>query len=334
MADLDDELWTRFETHCYNEGLSDNRINKLRSSYRQVRRGLNVPLDEAEEKHLRDFVKRLHRDEFTRQDGEAYSGYSKRDLKKFLKQFYKWLEGERGRYPDKVVWINTKVRKDELPDEKRVLTIDEVHRLAKKMPDQRYKGLIYILFDSGFRISELLSAKKSDFELDEYDTADDGECWWISCRESKTYTRRIPLPLFTDRLNAFASSGYYRGLESDDDLFQMSYDAIRMMIKRRAKELLDENITPHHFRHSSATYYARQEGDHIALCDRYGWAYGSDVPKEYIRRSGKRQEQTAQKVANNKVQETQKRVDELEEENKELKQRLNKLERLMDTVTK
>jgi integrase len=297
-----------------------------------VQRGLPCDLADAEESDIRDFVNRLHRDEFTKTNGDPYSGSSKSDAKKFLKQFFKWKDGDRGRYPDKVAWIRTKISKDEQPEEKRVLTLKETHKLAQAMPDAEHKAIVYILFDSGFRISELLSVKVRDFELDEYE--DGEEAYWIRCRDSKTYNRKIPLPLFTKELNEFTSSGYYQARDAEDKLVSKTYDAIRMMLKRKSKDVLGEGVTPHNFRHSSATYYARELGDHYAMCDRYGWSYNSDVPKQYIRRSGKRQRDTAQKVAQNKVQETQQRVEELEEENTRIKQQVDELRELVDEVVR
>jgi len=324
------DIWTRFENDCHNRGLTKNRMDKLRVMRNMVQRGLPCGLEKAKESDIRDFVNRLHRDDFTKTNGEPYSGSSKSDAKKFLKQFYKWKDGDRGRYPDKVAWIQTSISKDEQPEEKRVLTLKETHKIAQAMPDAEHKAIVYILFDSGFRISELLSVKKRDFELDEYDEGE--EAYWVRCRNSKTYNRRIPLPLFTQELNEFVSSGYYQALEPGDSLVSKSYDAIRMMLKRTSKDVLDEAVTPHNFRHSSATYYARELGDHYAMCDRYGWSYNSDVPKEYIRRSGKRQRDTAKKVANNKLQKTNKRVDELEQENQRITKQMNELRELIDEV--
>jgi len=91
----DSELWTKYESHCFNKGLTKNRIQKLKTMYNMVTRGLEVPLSEADEDDIRDFVNRLHRDDFTKQRGGAYSGSTKADAKKFLKQFFKWYEGER-----------------------------------------------------------------------------------------------------------------------------------------------------------------------------------------------------------------------------------------------
>lgn len=326
----DTDLWTRYESHCYNKGLTENRIAKLKTMFNMVTRGLKVPLSQADEDDIRDFVNRLHRDDFTKQRGGAYSGSTKADAKKFLKQFFKWYEGERDQYPDKVIWLSTSIPKDEKPEEKRVIEFDELHEIAQSMPRAEYKALCYILFDSGFRIGEMLSVKKKDLEMDEYG---EGECWWIRCRESKTKPRRVPIPLFTSEVNEFAQSGYYKALSSGEDLIQSNYPAILKIIKDRSQDILDEEITPHNFRHSSATYYAKElDGDVFQLCERYGWEYGSDEAKTYVRRSGINQKRAAEKVVNNKLSETNQRVDELEAEKEELKTRLDNVQQVVDEL--
>lgn len=325
-----EELWEEYKRHCQNKGLTQNRIDKLRTMYNMVTRGLEPTLDEASEEDLRDFVNRLHEDEFTKQRGGAYSGSSKSDAKKFLKQFYKWLEGDDWQYPEKVRWMRTKISKDEKPEEKTVISIRETHRLAQSMPNAEYTAIVYLLFDSGFRIGELQSTLKKDLEVDEYG---DDECWWIRCRESKTKTRRVPIPLFTDEINHFTTSGHYKALKPREKLIQSNYAAILKMIKDRSKQVLDEAITPHNLRHSSATYYAKElDGDMFQLCERYGWAYGSDEAKTYVRRSGINQQRAAKKVVNNQLSKTNKRVKELEEEKNKLKERISKMESLLDKV--
>lgn len=301
--------------------------------FNMVARGISSPLGEADEDDIRDFVNRMHHDEFVKQrGGDPYSGSTKSDAKKFLKQFYKWKDGERGQYPDKVAWLSTKIPNDEKPEEKRVISQEECHKLAQSFSDNElYRATIYILFDSGFRISEYQSVKKHHLTKEEYERDDD--CWWIECRESKTRTRKIPIPLFTNEINNFVESGYYKALDDGDKLFQKSYRSFLKALKRHSENVFNERITPHNLRHSSATLYADLlDGDLYSLCDRYGWDYASDTPKTYIRKSGTRQKKTATKVVNNKLSETNKRVDELEEENKELKDRLDKLEELMDRV--
>jgi len=332
MNDELEDIWTRFESHLRNEGRTKSRISKLRTMRNNVIRGIGDDFYEADEEELRDFVGRLQRDEFTKQKGGAYAGSTKADIKGFLKQFFKWYDGDGWKMPDKVAWLTRKIPDDEKPDQKRVVSIDETHEIAQSMTKAKYRALIYILFDSGFRSGEIMSVRKKDLIKEPYDG--DETVWWIECQESKTLTRKVPIPLFTQEINMFVESGYYRALNAEDELIDVGYRAMLKTIQQHTDEVLGEEITPHHFRHSSATYYAKElEGNLFALCQRYGWVNGSDMAKTYVRRSGAHQKAAAQKVVNNQLSETNERVDELEEENEELRERLSKLEDLMDTVT-
>jgi integrase len=293
--------------------------------FNMVTRGIEKPLAEASEEDIRGFVNRLHSGEFcTQRGGKEYSGSTKADAKKFLKQFYKWLEGSHGQYPDKVVWLSTNIAKDEKPENKRVMSEQEAHQLAQAFRKPQDRAMVYLLFDSGFRISELLSVEKRHFTMEEYKEGE--KCWWIECTESKTYTRKVPLPLFTDELNRFVESGYYQSLASGDKLIQKQYRTLLKGLKRNSEKVLGERVTPHNFRHSSATLYAGLlGGDHYALCDRYGWDYASKIPKTYIRKSGTRQKQSAQKVVQNQISKTNQRV-------KELESRLKQMEQVIDNL--
>ena len=328
------ELWTKYKSHCHNKGLTQNRINKLHTMFNMVSRGIQRPLSEATEQDIRSFVNRLHKGEFRTQRGnKEYSGSSKADAKKFLKQFYKWLEGEGERYPDKVRWIRTSIAKDEKPEEKDTVTIKQTHKIAQQLRKPEDRILIYLLFDSGFRAQEILSAKKKDLTRKEY-TEDGEKCWWIKCNKSKTIHRTVPVPLFTSEINQFVQTGYYKSLEPEQKLIQKGYRAMLNAIKRASEKAINKKLTTHSFRHSSATYYAQELGDHYALCDRYGWDYTSNTPKTYIRKSGVRQKKTAQKVVNNQISKTNKRVSELEKENQDLKNKINKMEKVLDSVVK
>ena len=90
----DPALWRKFETHLLNEGLTQLRIHKLHTMFVVAERGLAPGLAAATRPDIEKFVERLSRGTFLREDGKPYSGTTKADVKKFLKQFYKWLRGE------------------------------------------------------------------------------------------------------------------------------------------------------------------------------------------------------------------------------------------------
>lgn len=323
-------LWTKFDEHLENEGLTRQRRNKLRTMFGIVARGLEVPLAQAHRPELEAFIGKLHKDTLLKATKRGkkpvpLSSSTKSDLKKFLKQFYKWLRGNNEFYPPEVAWIKAKIPKDQQPAEKEVLSIKDVEHLAAHFKHPEYKLLTLLLFDSGFRINEILSAKKNDLTWEEYDG--DQKCFWIACRQSKTETRKIPVPLFTDELRLFFNGAYYAGLSESDSLFTVNYEAYLKQLKAVGLKLFQKKLTPHALRHSSATYYALAfDGDMTLIANRFGWKYNSKELATYIRKSGAYQRRQAKKVFTNDVIK-------LADENKALREYIEQIEERLNQTT-
>ena len=114
-----DNLWEEFLHHVRNEGLSELRIKKLHVCYNILTRHLD--LSTAERPEIQDYTNKLNDNKIRKVDGSLFSGNTKQDLKKFLKQFYKWYKGENEFYPPAVAWLKTRIPKHERPEEKPVI---------------------------------------------------------------------------------------------------------------------------------------------------------------------------------------------------------------------
>jgi integrase len=314
----EDNLWKKFENHTLNEGLSDNRKKKLLNMYNVCGRGLN--LQKATRKEVETFVNALNRNEFKTQDSKNYSGNAKADIKKFLKQFFKWYKGNNEFYPPEVSWIKTRIAKDERPIEKDILTKEQVVKLANAFQKYDFKMLTLFLFDSGFRIQEMLSVKKSDLNLIKVD--DEGnECFFIKCNVSKTFTRDIDIPLFTEEIKAYVNSEEFKAKDNDAILFDILYNSYNDNLKVHALKLFNKKISPHNLRHSSATYYADvYNGNVVKLASRFGWSYAAEELQTYVRMSKSVHRDNAKIVMKNDVIT-------LKQENESLKDSIARLEK-------
>lgn len=318
------DLWTKYEDHLLNEQLSKVRRKKLKVMFNTVSRGLDLAT--AERPDVENFINKLNRNKFTRQDGTPYKGYVKQDIKKFLKQFYKWYKGDNEFYPKQVSWLKTRIAKDEKPGERPVIEKSEVPKLAKMFKKYDYQMAVYLQFDSGFRIQELMSVRKRDLSWEDFDEGK--KCFWISCNMSKTFTRKIPIPLFTEDITAYLSNYTYLGKNDDDKLFDINYVYYTNKLKEYSKQLFGEKriITSHNLRHSSATYYAQEyAGNVMLLAQRYGWSYDAKELKTYVRKSGAYNKEGAKVSYKNEILK-------LKEENAELKERMEKIEQALELI--
>lgn len=311
--------WKLYEDHLLNEGLSDKRIKKLHSMFLIVQRGLGDDFPKADRAQIENFLNTLNRDQFRKQDGKAYSGSTKSDLKKFIKSYWKWSKGNNEAFPREVAWIKTAIRKDEKPQEKPIISQAEALELANSFHSVQLRVLTLILFDSGLRIDEALSIKKSGLTLETFDE-EQNKCYWVQCTRSKTFNRKVPISLFTKEIQEFCNSAYYRNLEPDDWLFSTGYGNYLKALKRASLKVLGKRLSPHCLRHSSATLYAGlYNGDVIKLSQRFGWSYSANELKVYVRRSGALQKEGAKLVYHNQMQE-------LQAENEKLKNRVASME--------
>lgn len=319
------ELWEKFEDNLFNKGITQKRMKKLKHMFIVCERAFKKSFDEVTREDVEKFVSSLHRNTFKRIDGSNYRGTTKSDIKKFLKQFWKWYKGDDEVCTKEVSWIKTNIGKDEKATEKPVLSIKEVEEFARGFKKTELQLLVLILFDSGFRIQEMLSVRKKDLTWESFGGKE--RCFWIACNESKTETRKIPIPLFTEDIQNFYNSLYYRGLSENDKLFNIQYKTILMAFSDNSKRLYkgDKKITPHALRHSSATYYAKEfNGNMNTIATRYGWSFSSKELKTYIRRSGAYQKEGAKQIFVNETKKLKEEIEELKEEIKNLPSKILK----------
>jgi integrase len=128
------------------------------------------------------------------------------------------------------------------------------------------------LFDTGIRSpTELINIKVSDFYNDFKE---------LNIREeiSKTFGRRIKLMLCPQLIRDYV---LYKGLKSENYLFEISPSGVNKYLKRLALRILGENISPagqkyseltmYDFRHNSCCYWLPRYKSESALKYRFGW---------------------------------------------------------------
>lgn len=207
-------------------------------------------------------------------------------------------------------WFDTR-QKIKTPD---YLSEKEIEKIYKNCKNASERFLVAVLFDSGARAEEFLNIRYEDIQLPE----GNDQFVKITLKEeySKTKGRTISL-YWRHSLNAvkdYLDERIDEGIRSNEAVYNKNYDAVRMFINRLGKKILKKRVTPHLFRHSSATYYAsklnRQE-----LCYRYGWAFSSDMPDVYISRSGMENKQLDEKFKATELEEMKNKFDQEKQDN-------------------
>ena len=217
-----------------------------------------------------------------------------------LKKFYKWLLGNGKTYPECVEWIKFNSHPSHEIKPESLVTREEEIKLVNGCRNSRDRALISLLYDSGCRISELLTMKIRDLKFDDYGC--------IISVTGKTGFREVRI---------IGNSIYYlkeylndHPLKDPDSwLFlmkeneRMGYDEVRSMIlKAKRRSGITRRIYPHLFRHTRATILASKVTE-APLESQMGWVHGSRQTRTYIHLSMRDQDNAILKAYGIKVDE-------------------------------
>ncbi len=169
---------------------------------------------------------------------------------------------------------------------KHILSKDEVLRLIKVARSQRDRALIFCLYESGCRASEILGLRIQDIVLNE-------QGGYIVV-DGKTGGRRIPLIESIPELQMWIGMHPFQNdrtcpvwIISSTNKKALTYRALYQIVETQAKRAsLPDDISPHSLRHASATHHATKLNE-FQMRQLYGWAPGSSMPSRYVHLSGK-----------------------------------------------
>lgn len=204
-----------------------------------------------------------------------------RRYKATIKAFYKWLDGSDD-YPDKVKWIKYRVKKS-LP--KNVPCELEIKKLISAADHARDKALLFALYESGARISEILGLKIGDITFDKY-----GAYFVV---DGKTGQRRIRLIDAIPDLQAWINKHPLKDNRDaplwpnmNDPKTPLDYNASRAMLMRISKRAgIPRKMHAHLLRHCRLTQLAKDFSE-SELKVMAGWAGDSRMAGVYVHLSG------------------------------------------------
>ncbi len=268
------------------------------------------PVQQMKQDELEKFVFAFEKNKYKNKKDKGFKPSTIVYYKKGLKKFYQWLK-EKHDYGLDFSFMETYDAPTEVP----ALTRQEVDKMAALQDTLRNKALIFVFFDSGCRTEELLNVRLQDIT--------DEETLKIRIKHgtSKTTGRTISLPLSSNMVRDYLAS--IDKSNPEQPLFDLSYDATRMVIKRAGKNAVGKLVTPLVLRHTSATYYCNLLNRH-QLCYRMGWAMSSKMPDRYIDRSGIIEDATIKTVKHDEVSKVQSENKKLKEDMDLMKAEMNR----------
>lgn len=253
------------------------RCKKYIRILQQLSNWFDKSFEEVNQIDMEKLIEKLEINSIKSVKQKPYSEATKVDIKRTIKKFWKWKDGNNRVYPELVEWIDTYETMKDVP----ALTKLEVEKLIEFTSNSRDKALQMVLFDSGARVEELLNVRLKPEHLQ---WKEDIGCYKIRLEFSKTKPRTISLPLSTDILKVWLDAHPAKN-NGQAQLFPVTYGNLRMLIKRIGLRVLGKRVTPHILRHSSATFYANKL-NRYQLCYRYGWTMSSRVVDRYLDREG------------------------------------------------
>lgn len=274
------ELIEKFlSEHKAAKDVTQKRIDRLRLNLIRIAYWLKKDFSKAKKDDIVKLVNKI--------ESHGYKKWTQRGYRGTIKVFYKWYAGDGEFFPPIVSWLKLgKAGNKVLPE--RLLTEEDVMNLVDTATHPRDKALIFILYESGFRIGELLNMKVGDIEFE-----NNGARITVS---GKTGHRRVLLtqcvPLLStwldqhpEKNNPDAPVWICWGKRNYNN--PMNYITVHdVLTKVKEDAQLKKPINPHHFRHSRASSLAKHLTE-AQMCQYFGWGQGSDMPSIYVHLSGR-----------------------------------------------
>jgi integrase len=218
--------------------------------------------------------------------GKPISDWTKYTYQVVLKRFYKWLLGDNDEYPAQVKWIHPKMERGHKISEGRLLTFEDVEKMADHTNNLRDRAFVLFLYESGARIGEVINIRIENFKPDQYGAI-------VTIPEGKTGSRDIRIIASAPALNLWLERGHPDRDNKDSMLFcglwskkkgkDIEYATFRYMLKDLAKKAgIKKPVNPHYFRHSRASDLAKKVKSPAILCQFMGWKQGSKEAATYV----------------------------------------------------
>ncbi|HBG60708.1 MAG: hypothetical protein A2Y10_13090 [Planctomycetes bacterium GWF2_41_51] len=302
------------------------RLNNLRQRMvflaKYIEQHCNINLVDLSEEQIIKFFNAMRNGTIKRLDGKCYKSVV--DFVKPFKAFWHWHIKVNKKKGIGIKDITEDIDVSNSKPKWVYLSQEQIKRLCDNAKLE-YKVLIMFLYDTGIRSpTELLNIQAADIY-------EDFKKLHIRQEIAKkgSFGRKINLMLSSDLLKQYVQD---KGLQNNDQLFEISPIVINQYLKRLAKRVLGEgmslagekysNLTMYDLRHCSCCYWLPRYKSESALKYRFGWKK-SDKIHYYSELLGMKDTITEEDMLIDLTKtEIEKRLLKTEQENEILKEKL------------
>ncbi|MCD6478276.1 MAG: tyrosine-type recombinase/integrase [Candidatus Diapherotrites archaeon] len=272
-------LILEFVNYGKANGISDKRLMRYIADLSLLNKLLKKGFDKADRKDLERVMAEV--------ESKGYSPWSVVTFKSVVRSFYRWLLKDEKKYNKIVGWIKPKLKRHQKKLPSDLLQPEDIKKLIESALNERDKAFVSLLYESGARISEILSLRIEHIRFDDLGAiinipAGKTGARRIRCVESVPYLKRW---LNRHPLKDEPKAPLFCMLLSPKD--PLDYANARALLKRLARRAgLKKRIHAHLFRHSRASYLAQYLTE-AQMKEYFGWVQGSKMASCYIHLSGK-----------------------------------------------
>jgi len=277
LSEINKELLIKFQNACFSESIGKAKIVRYLFDLKKIGLIIKKDLDKCNKEDIQKILAEIEK--------SSYAYNTKRGYKIVLKKFYKWIRNSEESYPDEVRWIKTTSDKSKERLPSNLLDEEDIIKLIQNADKIRDKAFIFVLYESGCRIGEILTLKIKHVTFDDYGAK-------ISVF-GKTGARVVRLVSSSPYLLDWINNGHPDNKNNEKLIWLsqkkklLSYARIKDMLRETAKRSgINKAVNPHSFRHARATCLAKNLSE-AQLKSVMGWGQASKMSAIYVHLSNK-----------------------------------------------
>lgn len=272
--------------------------------------------------------------------------YKPKGKKKFIRALLLYLKFRLENQPEKIAKFQKilKVVITTVDKEPQSLTDEEYKRLYEFSSEDWQRFFHEVNVWGGFRAGEFHQLVLNDFELPDLSKGENFVR--INIRNATTKTKGRLVTLYGKNcygaVKTYLDKRKKQGLRIDEPVFEKSYNATKIWIRRFSRKVLGKQIHHHLYRSTCATWLVKKRilTERNKLCMFFGWKFSSPMPDTYLNRDDITFNDIDERVKNTELEELRDNLEkesyeknlEIEQQNKEIAELKNEMAKITAVI--